>query len=85
MTTLAEAQSVPSPARLGPHAFAYEACDIPPGMTIDAFRSQRLESRRRDARRSLGARVSKSLRCRWARSSHIGQETSDLRRGWFRW
>ena len=64
MTTLNAARGVSSPARLGPHAFAYEACDIPPGMTIDAFRSQRADSGRPRPRRSFGARISKSLRRR---------------------
>jgi hypothetical protein len=45
MTFLASTGRTPALARLGPHAFAYEACDIPPGMTIDEFRSQRFGNR----------------------------------------
>jgi len=36
---------------LGPHAFLYEACDIPPGITLAEFRS--LRSVRREARRRI--------------------------------
>jgi hypothetical protein len=35
-----------TPPRTPPGAFAYEACDIPPGMTISEFRAQRMRSRR---------------------------------------
>ena len=35
-----------SPAITSPHAFAYEACDIPPGMTIREYRAQRARTRR---------------------------------------
>jgi hypothetical protein len=40
----------PAPRPVGPYAFMYEASDVPPGMTIDEFRSQRPGSRRRRAR-----------------------------------
>ena len=35
-----------SPATTSPHAFAYEATDIPAGMTIREYRSQRARNRR---------------------------------------
>lgn len=35
-----------SPATTAPQSFAYEACDIPAGMTIREYRAQRARSRR---------------------------------------
>ena len=35
-----------SPATTSPHAFAYEACDIPAGMTIREYRAQRARNRK---------------------------------------
>jgi hypothetical protein len=35
-----------SPATTSPHAFAYEACDIPAGMTIREYRAERSRGRR---------------------------------------
>jgi hypothetical protein len=34
-----------SPATTSPHAFAYEASDIPAGMTIREYRAQRARTR----------------------------------------
>ena len=47
-----------SPATTHPHAFAYEACDIPAGMTIREYRAQRARKagRARRLRRALRAR-----------------------------
>jgi hypothetical protein len=49
-----------TPPRTPPNAFAYEACDIPDGMTISEFRAQRGRSRR--SRRF--ARLRRALRRR---------------------
>lgn len=35
-----------SPAITAPQSFAYEACDIPAGMTIREYRAQRARNRR---------------------------------------
>ena len=43
---LANLGVIVSPAITSPHAFAYEACDIPPGMTIREYRAQRARTRR---------------------------------------
>jgi len=47
-----------SPATTHPNAFAYEACDIPAGMTIREYRSKRARKpgRGRRLRRALRAR-----------------------------
>jgi hypothetical protein len=49
-----------SPSTTPPNAFAYEACDIPAGMTIREFRAQRVRSRK--SKRSV--RISRALRRR---------------------
>jgi hypothetical protein len=47
-----------SPATTHPHSFAYEACDIPAGMTIREYRAKRARKpgRARRLRRALRAR-----------------------------
>jgi len=49
-----------SPATTAPHSFAYEACDIPAGMTIREYRANRARvrkpSRARRLRHALRAR-----------------------------
>ena len=47
-----------SPATTYPHSFAYEACDIPAGMTIREYRAKRARKpgRARRLRRALRAR-----------------------------
>ena len=53
------ALATPALGRLGPHSFLYEACDIPPGMTMSEFRAARSRSHRREGARGL---------VRWVRS-----------------
>jgi hypothetical protein len=50
--------TIVSPAITHPHAFAYEACDIPAGMTIREHRAKRARKpgRARRLRRALRAR-----------------------------
>lgn len=47
------AKGTPALGRLGKHAFLYEYCDIPPGMTVDEFRPQRVANRNRASRPAL--------------------------------
>jgi hypothetical protein len=50
-------------------AFRYEACDVPPGMTLTEFRSRR----RRDRRRSGGGLIGRlRLRQKADMPCHIG-------------
>ena len=51
-----------SPASTHPHAFAYEACDIPAGMTIREYRSRRARHRKP----GRFARLGRALRRRHA-------------------
>jgi hypothetical protein len=51
-----------TPVSTHPHAFAYEACDIPAGMTIREYRAQR--ARRRKPGRF--ARLGRALHLRHA-------------------
>jgi hypothetical protein len=50
--------TIVSPASTAPHAFAYEASDIPAGMTIREYRAKRARKpgRTRRLRRALRAR-----------------------------
>jgi hypothetical protein len=43
----------PVVGRLSPYAFAYEACDIPAGMTIREFRALRVAAAAGEARMAL--------------------------------
>jgi hypothetical protein len=42
-----------SPAITAPHSFAYEACDIPAGMTIREYRAKRARGRKPSRARRL--------------------------------
>ena len=57
MTTRAASQSTTALGPVGPSAFVYEASDIPPGTTIDQFRSQRPGNRHRRGLRALLTRL----------------------------
>jgi hypothetical protein len=49
-----------STATTHPHAFAYETCDIPAGMTMREYRAQRARSRKP----GRGTRLRRALRAR---------------------
>jgi len=49
-----------STATTHPHAFAYETCDIPAGMTMREYRAQRARNRKP----GRGTRLRRALRAR---------------------
>ena len=49
-----------SPATTHPHSFAYEACDIPSGMTIREYRAKR----NRNRKPGRATRLRRALRAR---------------------
>jgi hypothetical protein len=57
--------------RLSPYAFAYEACDIPAGMTIREFRASRAAADAGEVRMASLERVCAAVRARLGRAGAV--------------